>query len=120
MKILDRQYPLAALVEITPELAAGGTFTVSMLPGTWVSAMTAITTVAFAAGTLTLSDGTTTFISAEALTAAGSIAVDAQTKYFPAGAVLTGTIAGAATAVTGHALVRIDYVMRGRGNEVAQ
>lgn len=126
----DRQAPQSILVQLTPEDIAGGGFTAKLPRGAWVTNIAGVKNTAFnTAGdtptvTLTLTDGTTTFISAETLTGTGTITVDTTTKYFPNGGTLAGTITegvssgDVTTATAGDALVRIDYVQLGNGGTI--
>lgn len=66
--------------------------------------------------TLSLSDGTTTFISAEDAKTAGPVTVDVAGKYYPTGGTLTVSMAETgATATEGKGCVSIGYTVVGTG-----
>lgn len=66
--------------------------------------------------TLSLSDGTTTFISAEDAKTAGPVTVDVAGKYYPNGGTLTVSMAETgATATAGKGCVSIGYTLVGTG-----
>lgn len=71
--------------------------------------------------TLSLSDGTTTFISAEDAKTAGPVTVDVASKYFPDGGTLTISMAETgATATAGKACVSIGYTQVGNGMDIQE
>jgi hypothetical protein len=128
--IYDRQTPLSILVRLTPEDIAGGGFSAKVPHGALVTNVVGLKQTAFnTAGTtptvtLTVGDGTTTFINAQTLTGTGAITAAVTTKFYPSGGTITGAItegvaSGAITTATaGDAFVRIDYVQVGRNGDV--
>lgn len=127
--LADRQWPLVALVEVTPKDAENG-IDVPLPPGAWVTNVFAHRLVAFNSGggtptaTLTATDGTTVFINAQSLLgAAGQITAAVTTKYYPQGGSIKFTVAQDAAsdpedATDGLTMVEVEYVLRGKGREV--
>lgn len=128
--IYNRQEPLSILVQLTPDDIAGGGFSAKIPRGALVTNVYATKNTAFnTAGdtpvvTLNVTDGTTTFISAESLAGTGAITVDVTKKFYPTGGTITGAITesvstGEVTSATaGDAVVYIEYVQLGRGCEI--
>src|SRR5690606_28713445 len=91
----DRQSVEVALVELTPEDIAAGGVSVKIARGTWVHNVVGVKVTAFnTAGdtptvTLTATDGTATFINAQALTGTGAITAAVTSKFYPDGGTIT-------------------------------
>lgn len=121
-KIIDRQWPLATFIDVgAANIGAGNGLTFKLPPGALLQRMTVFTAVAFTGTTptLTVGDGTTTFASAVDISSTGSETVTGVPKFYPAGG--TVSITGAGTAVTaGAAVVVAEYVVKDRGNEIAE
>lgn len=125
----ERQWPLVALVDLgVDNVGAGNGVTVYLPPNTFVRNIAANVVTAFntaGTGTMTVSasDGTTTFISAEnaKATAGTNVTVDVNSKFFPSGGTITFSLTetldtDAATA--GRVMAAVEYVVLSRSNEV--
>lgn len=119
-KIIDRTYPMgqAAAMGIANIGADNGvSFAVPM--GAIVVRVVALTTTAFNSGTtatVTVGDGTTTFVNAQDLLSAGSETVANTPKLYPTGGTITATLAETGTAATAGAVyVYVEYVRPGNG-----
>lgn len=119
-RITARQWPLVALVELTiANIGTGNEVEVSVPPGAYLYDITALTVTAVNSGTtatLSASDGTSTFISAEDVkTAAGVVAVDLKQKFYPSGGVIKFSLAETGTTATaGRILATVTYGGIGR------
>lgn len=127
--LFNRQDLLVALVLLTPADIAGGGFSAKIPQGAWVTNIVGQKVAAFDTGgttpvvTLTVGDGTTTFINAQSLAATGAVTAATTQKYYPQGGTITGTIAesaasGLVPAENGEVLLRIEYVQLGVGCEI--
>ena len=118
--IKDRQYPIYAFKELT--YANVGVYTVTLPPGALLETMYAVTSTAFnsvTTATLTVSDGTTTYINGVDLKSTGSETVSNTPAYYPSGGTLTITTAqtgGDATA--GVCALAIRYTIKDRSHEI--
>lgn len=121
-----RQYPLIAVADLRiANIGASNGITIAVPVNALVTNIAAHVVTAFDSATtttITASDGTVTFISAEdAKAAAGSdIAVDAGTAplFYPSGGTITFSMAETgATATVGRILGTVTYVIVGRQNE---
>ena len=121
-KIIDRQWPLAAMAEVgAANVGAGNGVNIVVPPGAALLRVMVLTTTLFdgTTPTLTAGDGTTTFANAVDITSVGSETVANAPKYYPTGGTIAVTLAG--TAVTsGKAFVIAEYLIAGRGNEIAE
>jgi hypothetical protein len=126
---LTAQNPSGVLVDLgIAHIGASNTHTVKLPAGAYLKEVKAQVVTAFNSGTtatLTVSDGTTTFVSAENLLVADEVAVDdvanlgAGRKFYASGGTLTITLAETGTAATaGRALVYVEYVVLNRAHEV--
>lgn len=116
-KIDTRQYALVALGTLKAA-DAGASATIAIPMGALVTSVAALVAVAFdgTSPTLTVSDGTTTFVSAADVSAAGAATVTGTPKFYPTGGTITLSLAG--TDVTaGELHVCVTYVVAGRANE---
>lgn len=68
--------------------------------------------------TLTIGDGTTKFVDAADVTAAGAPEVEGAPKFYPDGGTLTFSLAQTGTATAGRALVVAEYVIVGAGDDI--
>lgn len=128
--IFDRQKVKSILVRLGPSDIAGGGFSAKIPVGAWVTNIVGLKNTAFnTAGTtptvtLTVGDGTTTFINAQTLASTGAVTVATTAKWYPSGGTITGTITegvasgSVTTATAGDALVRIEYVQQGEGGSI--
>jgi len=121
----ERQEIASIFVDLTPADIAGGGFTANMPQACRIIAVAGEVETAFNTGgttpacTFTLTDGTTNFINAQSVLAAGTLTAAATKKYLPVGGTLTGTFSqsaasGMVPATAGLLTVRIDYVQLGR------
>lgn len=117
-----RQWELFAHIDVTAANAiAGNTYTVTLPPNAMLMEMYSYTTTAFdsaTSATLTVGDGTTTFISAVDLKTTGTETVTGIGKLYPNGATLTVSTALVGTTTVGENVTLIGYVVLGRVNEV--
>jgi len=120
--IEGRQYPLVALAEATPANdGAGNEIFVNVRPGTVLRGVQVLTLTAFTSttNTITISDGTTTFVNAQDIKTTGSETVAVAFKYFPSGGTITISLARTGDASTaGLVHVLLDFVQLGRANEL--
>ena len=121
-KIIDRQWPLAAMAEVgAANVGSGNGVNVVVPPGAVLLRVMVLTTTLFngTTPTLTVGDGTTTFANAVDIATVGNETVGNAPKYYPTGGTISVTLAG--TAVTsGKAFVIAEYLIAGRGNEIAE
>lgn len=126
-KLVDTQYPLAFNADVkVKHLGAANGFTAKVPPGATVLRVAVLTVVGFNPGgtdtaTLTVTDGTTVFANAVDIETAGNETVANAPKHYPTGGTIsiTAVETGVAPATLGHAVVVIEYVISGRGNEIA-
>lgn len=123
------QYERQSAKYITVELGiahigTGNGYTAVVPRGAQIVSIRADVSTAFNSATtttLSLSDGTTTFISAEDAKTAGPVTVDVASKYFPDGGTLTISMAETgATATAGKACVSIGYTQVGNGCSIQE
>ncbi len=116
-----RQTELSALVEITYlNIGAANPVTVPVPVGALVTVSAHIAVASDATtATLTVSDGTTTHVSAEDLKAAAltNVTVDVPRKFYPSGGTITVSSAITGTPTVGRAFVQVSYVTLNRQNE---
>lgn len=124
--VTARQYPLSAIADLgIANIGAAGVngITINVPRGALVTNIGAVVYTPFNSGTattLSATDGTTTFISAEDAKAAAHtvIAVDAKMKFYPNGGTITFFVAETGTTATaGRILGFVDYVVLNRQNE---
>ena len=117
-----RQYPLTAMVELTKaNIGTGNGVDVPVPPGAFVTVSAAVDTAFNSATTttLTVGDGTTTFIAAQSAKATGVVTVAVANAYYPNGGTISVTMAETGAAATaGHAVASISYVVSGRHSEL--
>lgn len=124
-KNIERQWPLAAMVPVGVEnIGADNGVDLQLPPGALLVDLKVLATTAFNSGTtatLTVGDGTTTFANAVDISTTGNKSVSNVPKYYPSGGKLSITLAQTGTdATAGEATVVATYVIRNRGNEVAE
>lgn len=117
-----RQEPLAAVASCgLADIGVGNEQTIDLPVGALLLNLFADTTTAFNAGTtatMTVDDGTTTFVNAASVAAAGRAAASNLGKYYPSGGTLKVSLAQTGTAATaGQAYVTAEYVVVGRATE---
>lgn len=120
-KIIDRQWPLSAMVQVgTANLGAGNGLELVLPPGALLLRLGVFTATAFngTTPTLTAGDGTTTFANAVDIATVGAETVAGVPKFYPTGGKITVTGAGDST--SGLAFVTAEYVVKDRGNEIAE
>lgn len=121
--ITDRQSPKVILaVLLAANMGAGNGFEAKLPQGALVLNVQAVTATAFNSGTtatLTVGDGTTTFVNAQDVATPGTETSAVSQKYYPAGGTITGTLAQTGSAATaGRVLVAITYVEAGAGGTI--
>lgn len=121
-KITARQSPVTALVAIGPaNMGTDNGVTLRLPQGAYVTDVKAVGTVAFDSGTtatMTVGDGTTTFVNAQSIAAAGAVTVAVGQKFYPTGGTITVSAAQTGDdATVGQALVAVQYVELGRWSE---
>jgi len=119
-KILDRTYPIGQAVELgVANMGADKGVSFSVPMGAIVVRVIALTTTAFdseTTATLTVSDGTTAFVSAQDVKTAGSETVANTPKLYPTGGTITASLAETGeAATTGAVFVYVEYVRPGNG-----
>lgn len=125
----ERQYPLIALIDLgVANVGSGNGVTVDLPPGAFLVDIsgnigTSFNTAGTGTMTVTLSDGTTTFISAENAKASANtaIAVDLRSKFFPSGGTLTASLTevlDTTAATAGRIFIAVAYVILNRTNEI--
>lgn len=70
--------------------------------------------------TLTVGDGTTTFISAEDIKTAGVVTVDVAQKYYPDGGTISATLAETGTTSAGAVSLVFSYAINGAIDSVQE
>lgn len=124
-KLIDRQWPLSAMAALTyANIGAANGVTIVVPPGAILLRLLVLTTTAFNSATtttLTATDGTTVFASAVDVKSTGSETVSNAPKYYPTGGTIAVTLAETGAAATAGAVFVIpEYVVTGRGNEIAE
>ncbi len=126
----DRQAPCAVVVNMgVANVGTGKEVTAKLPQGAVITAITALGTTAFNTGgttpavTLTVSDGTTTFVNAQSVATTGKKTVATDTKHFPTGGTLTFSIAesaasGLVPATEGAVAVIVQYAQIGAGGSI--
>lgn len=118
----SRQWPLVAYKDLVlADFTTPQVYDVVLPPGALLMSIVVLTVTAVNAGTtatLTVGDGTTTFVNGVDVTTTGSETVSNTPKYYPSGGTLTITPATTGTAATtGQVEVYAEYVVNGRSNE---
>lgn len=127
----DRQPVQSIVIELTTSNTGTDKGVEAKLPkDAMITGITSIAGVAFnpsgtgAAATLSVSDGTTTFVNAQDVATTGTKTVAVATKFYPQGGKITANVtqsvsSGALTSATaGRVLVAIDYVQLGAGGAI--
>ena len=126
----DRQKVLAVVAELGIEnIGAGKGVTAKLPQGAVIVGVLPLVTTAFNTGgttpaaTITVSDGTTTFVNAQSVLTAGAKTVAVSSKHYPAGGTVTVSLAesaasGLVPATAGNAVVTIQYVQLGAGGDI--
>lgn len=122
-KLNERQYALNAVADLgIAAIGAGNEYTVALPPNAFLTGLVAQTVTAFNAATtntLTVSDGTTTFISAVDVKTTGAETVSNLAAFYPSGGTLTISMAQTGAAATaGRTIVVATYLILNRVNEV--
>ena len=117
-----RQAPLVALIELSIDNVGAGNGVEFRVPqGAYVMDVKANVAKAFDSGsttTLTVADGTTTFVNAQDAQSAGAVTAALVQKFYPAGGVISVTLTETGSAATeGEAYVAVQYVEVGRWSE---
>lgn len=123
-RIQTRQYPLRAVTPVLgiANIGAGKGYEIAIPPKGYVTNVFADTLTAFDGTTndITVSDGATTFVSAQDTKSTGRETAAVSNKYYPSGGVITVSMAQTGAATVGAAIVVVDYVVTDRVNEVQQ
>lgn len=124
MKMIDRQYPLHAVAKMTSEdFGADGALELGIPANAVLLSVSSLTTGAFDAttATLTVTDGTTSFMTDADVKAAGADVGTGVPKYYPTKGKLKATLGGTDTpGTTGTVIVMLSYVIVGRGGEIQE
>ena len=117
-----RQAPLTALIEVGVEhIGTNNGVTFKVPHGAYVTDVKANVATAFNSSTtttLSVSDGTTTFVSAQNAKSPGAVTVAVAQKFFPTGGTFTVSLAETGNAATtGKAYVAVQYVEVSRWSE---
>lgn len=123
ININERQYPLSAVADLgIAQIGAGNEVTIRVPPNAILTGLAAQTITAFnntTTSTLTISDGTTTFVNAVDVKTTGAETVANLAAFYPSGGTLTISMAQTGTAATaGRALVVATYQVLNRVTEV--
>lgn len=120
-KLIDRQWPLATFAVVGADnVGAGKGLEFTLPPGALLLRLAVQTTTAFngTTPTLTVGDGTTTFANGVDISSAGAETVTGVPKFYPTGGKVSITAAGTGVS-SGEAIVVAEYVVKNRGNEIA-
>lgn len=120
-KLIDRQWPLATFAVVGADnVGTGKGLEFTLPPGALLLRIAVQTTTAFngTTPTLTVGDGTTTFASGVDISSAGAETVTGVPKFYPTGGKVSITAAGTGVS-SGEAIVVAEYVVKNRGNEIA-
>lgn len=120
-KLIDRQWPLAAVAVVGADnVGTGKGLEFTLPPGALLLRIAVQTTTAFngTTPTLTVGDGTTTFANGVDISSAGAETVTGVPKFYPTGGKVSITAAGTGVS-SGEAIVVAEYVVKNRGNEIA-
>lgn len=126
MNYEGRQYPLTAVADLSPAVAAAVDGEINLPPGAVVSGgmATVVTGATGTTPTLTMVDNASsahTFLSAVAIATAGTIhalAANSIGRYYPTGGKLTFSTGGT-TPAGGRVIAQVQYVILSRVNEHA-
>ena len=121
-RINSRQWPLVAHKDLVlADFTGPQVYDIYLPPGALLTQILVVTVTAVNAGTtatLTIGDGTTTFVNGVDVTSTGSETVANTPKYYASGGTLTVTPATTGTAATtGSVEVYVSYSVAGRTNE---
>ena len=119
----ERQYPLSAVADLgIAQIGAGNEVLINLPPNALLTGLAVQTVTAFNAATtntLTITDGTTTFVNGVDVKTAGAETVANLAAFYPSGGTLTISMAQTGAAATaGRAFVVATYQVLGRVNEV--
>lgn len=122
--LYERQEPKYAMFDLGPSNIGSNGYTITIPRGAQTCDMAAETVTAFdGTGTVTLSiaDGTTTFVSAEDIKTTGVEAVDRTVKFYPDGGTITVSIADAnSDSAAGRVVGYIAYIQLGNGTSIQE
>lgn len=121
--VSERQYPLAAIADTgIANMGAGNEVTFDIPPGAFVYGVTCDTVTAFnsvTTATITVSDGSVTFVAAQDLKTLGRETAAVAHKLYPSGGTITVSLAETGGAATvGRNITTVLYVLLGRAHEV--
>lgn len=121
--VYERQAPEFAVCDLRiANIGTGNGYTINVPPGAIVTSVGLITDTAFNSATTTtatISDGTTTFVSAQDVKTTGIETVAVAAKFYPNGGTITVSLAETgATATAGRAVAYVGMVCLGRGGTI--
>lgn len=122
-RVIDRQYPLAAVVDCgIANIGAGNGYDIGIPVNAMLLDVVVLTTTAFdgTTNTATVGDGTTTFANAVDIKTTGAETVANAPKFYPTGGTISVTLAQTGTATVGRVLVMVRYIVLNRGGERAE
>lgn len=119
----NRQHSRHIVVDLGPgNMGTGNGVTAKLPQGTLLKSVTALGVTAFnseTTATLTVGDGTTTYVNAQSIATTGSKTVANVPKFYPTGGTLTISLAQTGNAATaGRAIVEIEYLQLDVNDEV--
>lgn len=123
MKMIDRQYPLHAVAKLNhTNIGAGKGVDLGLPANAVLLGVSTLTTVAFdgTTATATVGDGTTEFMAAVDIKAAGADVGTGVPKFYPTKGKVTVALGGTGTNAVGEVLVMLSYVIVGRGGEIQE
>lgn len=124
-KVIDRQWPLAAVADVgIAQMGTGNGKTIKLPVNALLLRVLVLTVTGFdsvTTATASVGDGTTVFANAVDVKTAGSETVANAPKFYPTGGELEVSLAQTGgDATVGRALVVAEYVVVGRGNEIGE
>lgn len=121
-KITQRQKARVATTPIMTiaNIGAGVGFDFPIEPGGYLREVYADTLVAFdgTTNTITVGDGTTTFVSAQDVKSTGRETAAVPGKYYPNGGVVSVSMAQTGAATVGQAIVTLEIINLNRADEI--
>lgn len=117
-RIIDRSYKFQAMADLNKaNIGAGNGVEFGLPPGALLTNVALYTDTAFdgTSVTATVGDGTTTFVSAVDVKSAGAETATGFPKFYPAGGVVTVSLANTGTTTVGRAFASIEYMINGNG-----
>lgn len=118
-KLMDRQYPLAAVAELgVAHVGAGNEVEFALPINAQLLSIAVQTVIGFdgLTSTITVGDGTTVFVNGADVSAPGNAAGTNVPKFYPTGGKVTAQMVSAGATI-GKAILTAQYVVLNRGGE---